>query len=117
MHKQKGLSLSALLGWSVFLILIAIFSMKLAPVYIEYFSIKKNLTTIVKETNLQETDHLYIKQAFSKRAQIDGIKSITAQDIKISRENGRPVLIAKYTVKIPIISNISLNIDFEAVSN
>ena len=115
-REQKGLSLSSLLVWSIILTLTAIFSMKLVPAYIEHAAIKKNLTAIVKETNLQDTDFSQIRLSFSKRAQIDNIKSITVQDIKISKVNGRTVLSAQYSKQIPLVSNISLNIDFEATS-
>lgn len=116
-REQKGLSLSSLLVWSIILTLVAIFSMKLAPAYIEHAAIKKNLTAIAKETNLQDADLSHIRLSFSKRAQIDNIKSISGQDIKINRENGRIVLSAKYTTKMPLISNLSLHIDFEAISD
>lgn len=116
-REQKGLSLSSLLIWSIILTLVAIFSMKLAPAYIEHAAIKKNLTAIAKETNLQDADFSQIRLSFSKRAQIDNIKSISGQDIKINRENGRIVLSAKYTTKLPLISNLSLHIDFEAISD
>ncbi|MBA3755986.1 MAG: DUF4845 domain-containing protein [Nitrosomonas sp.] len=116
-REQKGLSLSSLLVWSIILTLVVIFGMKLVPAYIEHAAIKKNLTAIVKETNLQDADPSQIRLSFSKRAQIDNIKSISGQDIKINRENGRIVLSAKYTTKMPLISNISLHIDFEAISD
>ncbi|WP_256207845.1 DUF4845 domain-containing protein [Nitrosomonas sp. Nm166] len=90
--------------------------MKLVPVYMEYSSIKKNLAAIVKETDLLSTDPNHIRLSFNKRAQIDNIQSIRGQDIKIDKENGRIVLSAKYTTKIPLISNLSLDIDFEALS-
>ena len=50
-------------------------------------------------------------------AQVDSIKSISGQDIKINKENNRIILSAKYTSKIPLVENISLNIDFEAISD
>ena len=116
-RKQRGLSLSSLLVWSTILTLVAIFSLKLVPIYMEYFAVKKNLTAIAKEINQQDVDPNQIKLSFSKRAQIDNIKSISAQDIKIERENARIILTAKYIKIIPLISNISLHIDFEAKSD
>lgn len=116
-REQQGLSLSSLLVWSTIITLVAIFSLKLVPIYMEYFAVKKNLTAIAKETNLQDVDPNQIKLSFSKRAQIDNIKSISAQDIKIDRENSRVILSAKYTKTVPLISNISLHIDFEAISD
>jgi hypothetical protein len=115
-RKQKGIGLSGLFVWAVILILIAISSLKIAPAYIEFSTIQKNLSAIVKDINSQNADLNQIKTLFSKRAQIDNIKSINAQDIKINKENGRVVLSASYTVRIPLVSNLSLTIDFDAVS-
>ena len=116
-REQQGLSLFSLLIWSTILTLVAIFSLKLVPIYMEYSAIKKNLSAIAKETNLQDIDSQQIRLSFSKRAQIDNVKSISAQDIKIDRENARIILSAKYTKIIPLISNISLHVDFEAISD
>ncbi|WP_293006915.1 DUF4845 domain-containing protein [Nitrosomonas sp.] len=115
--KQKGISLVGLIMWSIVLVLIAITGLRIAPAYIEYSSIKKNLSAVAKDTSLQNANLNQIRLAFIKRAQIDDIKSISGQDIKIDRENGRVILSANYTVKIPLFSNVSLNIDFEAASN
>ena len=115
-QQQKGFSLSGLLVISFFLIILALLGMKLVPVYLEYSSIQKNLVATAKEAGTQDYDFNQIKLAFSKRAQIDNIKSITVQDIKISKVNGRTVLSAQYSKQIPLVSNISLNIDFEATS-
>jgi hypothetical protein len=97
--------------------LIAISGLKIIPAYIEFSTIKKNLTAIAKDTNPQNMDLNQIRLSFNKRALIDNIKSISGQDIKINKENGRIVLRAEYTTKIPLISNLSLNIDFEAISD
>ena len=115
-QQQKGFSLSGLLVISFFLIILALLGMKLVPVYLEYSSIHKNLVATAKEAGTQDSDFNQIKLAFSKRAQIDNIKSITVQDIKINKVNGRTVLSTQYSKQIPLVSNISLNIDFEATS-
>ena len=115
-QKQKGISLSGLLVWAVILILVVISGLKIAPAYIEFASIQKNLSAIVKDINAQSADLNQVRMLFSKRAQIDNIKSINVQDIKINKESGRIVLSASYTVRIPLVSNLSLTIDFDAVS-
>ncbi|MBL8499254.1 MAG: DUF4845 domain-containing protein [Nitrosomonas sp.] len=115
-QKQRGISLSGLLVWAVILILVSISGLKVAPAYIEFSSIKRNLAAIVKDIDTQTTSPSQIKILFDKRAQIDNIKSINGQDIKINKENGRIVLSANYVVQIPLVSNISLQIDFQASS-
>lgn len=115
-QKQRGISLSGLLVWAVIIILVSISGLKVAPAYIEFSSIKRNLASIVKGIDTQTTSPSQIKILFDKRAQIDNIKSINGQDIKINKENGRIVLSANYVVQIPLVSNISLQIDFQASS-
>lgn len=115
-QQQKGFSLSGLLVISFFLIILALLGMKLVPVYLEYSSIQKNLAATAKEAGTQDSDFNQIRLAFAKRVQIDNIKSITVQDIKINKVNGRTVLSTQYSKQIPLVSNISLNIDFEANS-
>ena len=117
LQKQKGISLSGFMVWSVILILIAISSLRIAPAYIEYSTIQKNLTAIIKDTNSQNMDLNQIRLSFNKRAQIDNIKSVNGSDIKINKENGPIILSTEYTIKIPLIANLSLNIDFEAISD
>ncbi|MCE7913183.1 MAG: DUF4845 domain-containing protein [Nitrosomonas sp. PRO4] len=116
LYEQRGISLSGMLIWSVVLILVALLGFKVLPAYIEYSAIKKNLTAIAKESNSQDTDLSNIRVSFAKRAQIDGIKTISGQDIKINREKGRSVLSVNYSTKIPLFSNVSLLIDFEVAS-
>ena len=115
-QKQRGVSLSGLLVWAVIIILVSISGLRVAPAYIEFSSIKRNLASIVKGIDTQTTSPSQIKILFDKRAQIDSIKSINGQDIKINKENGRIVLSANYVVQIPLVSNISLQIDFQASS-
>lgn len=116
LKKQQGLSLSGLLFWSAVLVLIAILGLKIAPAYVEYSTIKKNLTAIAKEVSAQSADLNQIRSSFSKRAQVDNITVINAKDIKVQKEGNTVVLSADYTVKIPLAANLSLTIDFKAQS-
>ena len=115
-YKQTGLSLSSLLWWSVILVFVAILGLKVAPFYLEYYSVKKNLTVIAKEAATQGADLNQIRTSFVKRAQIDNITSVTSKDIRITKESGRVFLNVDYSVKIPLIANVSLYIDFQLQS-
>jgi uncharacterized protein DUF4845 len=117
LHKQKGVTLSGLLMWSVILIIIAMFGMKLAPVYIEYAAVQKALSAIANDSTLKDAARREIRLAFSKRANIDNIDVIRGSDIKISQQNGQIVLKADYSVTIPLFANISMLIDFNATSD
>lgn len=116
LKKQQGLSLSGLLLWSAVLVLVAISGLRIVPAYVEYSTIKKNLTAIAKEVSAQNADLNQVRSSFSKRAQVDNITVIGAKDIKIQKEGNAVVLRTDYTVKIPLAANLSLTIDFKAQS-
>ena len=114
--QQKGFTLSGMMFWSVVLILAAVLGMKVTPVYIENATIKKNLVAVSNDPSLQNANARQIRLAFSKRAQIDAIREITAKDIKISRDKGQIILGVNYSVNVPLFANISLQIDFDTTS-
>lgn len=117
LHKQRGLTLSGMLLWSVVLVLVSVLGMKVVPVYIENNTIKKNLVAIANDTNLQNANANQIRLAFGKRAQVDNISVITAKDIKVTKNKGQNRLSADYSVNVPLFANISLQIDFETDSD
>ncbi len=117
LQKQKGISVSGLMVWSVILILVAILGMKVVPVYVENATIEKTLVAITNDASLQNPSASQVRQSFIRRAQIDNIQVVTAKDIVINKGKGKTQLSINYTVLIPLFSNVSLHIDFEAKSD
>ncbi len=116
-YKQRGVSLSGLLLWSVVLIFVAILGMKLVPVYREYAAIKTTLVAMANDPVLQNGTKAEIRRSFNKRAQIDDISVVNGGDIEINKENGQAVLNIIYSVKTPLFANISLYFDFNVSSD
>jgi len=117
MQRQKGVTLSGLLAWSVVLVLGAILGMKLIPAFAEYAAIKKNLVAIVSDSGLRDGPASEMKKSFDKRATIDDIKVVRGNDINVSKDGGQTVLNVSYAVKTPLVANVSLCIDFDASSS
>ncbi len=117
MYKQRGLSLSGLLLWSIVLFFVLILGTKLVPVYREYAAVKSTLIAIVKDPALQNGTKAAIRTSFNKRAQIDDISVVDEGDIEFNKENGQVVLSIIYSVKTPLFANISLYFDFNVRSD
>lgn len=113
-RQQHGVSLSGLLVWGVVLVVVITFGMKLIPAYIEQHTIQKIFDAIVTDASMQTANANGIRQSFSKRAQIDHVTAIKAGDIKISKVKGKLNLVSDYSVKVPMVANISVVIDFHA---
>lgn len=115
-YKQRGLTLTGMMFGSIVLVLLAVLGMKVVPVYIDDATIKKNLVAIASDNSLQNANAAQIRLAFSKRAQVDNISVVSAKDIKITKDKGKLILSAVYTVEVPLVSNISLKFDFDTTS-
>lgn len=111
---QRGVGLSGLLFWSVILALLALLGMKLAPAYIDYFSILKAVKTVAMQAPGKTVSE--IRMDFSKQEQIGYFKDIKASELDISKNGNEVVVSFSYEKRIPLFLNINLLIDFQGSS-
>ena len=112
MRKQRGLGIVSIFLLLALLFVGAIIAMKCVPVYLEYYAIKKTFAVLSAETKNASAKE--VKDKFQARATIDDIKSITANDLEISKEGGVTVVSTAYQVTVPLFANVSLLLDFHA---
>lgn len=116
MKFQRGVSLNGLLIGAVIFALAALITMKVLPEWIEYGKIAKVVKATAADRGLKDAPIAQVRASFDKRADIDVIKSITAEDLDISKEGGNLVISFAYTKKVPLFANVSLVFDFEGSS-
>lgn len=114
--KQRGLSFSGFIFGAFLLILLSIIGLKLIPAYMEDATIKNLLVTIANDPEMQGAAVGAVKMSFIKRASIENVRAIGADDIEISKADGRLELSASYAVKVPLVANISLYLEFNPSS-
>ncbi len=114
MIKQQGMGMLGVFMILVLVVAGAIISMKAIPAYLEYFAIKSAFAAIKSEAKNGSVKE--IKDKFNARAVIDDFKSITANDLEISKEGGVVVVSASYQKVVPLFANVSLLLDFEATT-
>ncbi len=116
MRNQKGLSMTTLLLACVVLVIVALAGMKLGPAYMEYGTIKKDVASIIQSGEARTASVADIRKAFDRRAQVDDITAITAQDLDISKDGSDVVIGFSYQKKVALFSNVSLLIEFSGSS-
>ncbi len=114
--QQRGFSLGGFVFGAFLLVFFGITALKLIPAYIQEAQIKNIFVTMAHDPDLQKGVPHDIKASFERRSVIDNISAIRADDIEISSDNGRLVLSASYTTKIPLGGNISFLIEFNPSS-
>ncbi len=115
--RQRGMSFFGFIGIAAGVIFVAILGMKLVPSYIHSAQIAQIFKTIAADPAMRDATIAQIKDSYSKRADIDYITDITAEDIEISKGDGQLTLSANYSVKIPVAGNITLLLEFNPSSS
>lgn len=115
-YGQRGIALGSFLVTCVLVIFVALIGLKLAGPYMEYFKIKADFKKVATNPELQTASAKEIKSGFWKYAAIDDITSITQDDIDVEKTGSDITLSATYSVKVPLVANISLLVDFNPTS-
>jgi Domain of unknown function (DUF4845) len=116
MTNQKGVTFVGMIMIAAMLIFVAIIGIRMVPAYIEYATIVNHLREIARSPEGRGASLRDIQTMFSKRAQIDDIKSVDARDLDVEKEGESLVLRVTYSTKVPLIANVSACIDFHASS-
>jgi hypothetical protein len=114
MSRQRGVTLSGLLFWSIILVALAVLGMKVAPAYIDYFSIVKAVKTVAAQAPGKTVSD--IRMDFSKQEQVGYFKDVKASELDISKNGNEVVISFSYEKRIPLFLNVSLLIDFQGSS-
>lgn len=112
MRRQSGAGMLTILFWIIVLVIVAVIGMKLVPAYLEFFSVKRILSSMKADAAGGSVKE--IRESFQKRAMVDDVTSVTSQDLNIERSGGRSVVTAEYQKIIPLFANVSLLVDFKA---
>ena len=114
--QQRGVSFGGFVFGAFLLVLFGITGLKLIPAYMQNAQIKNIFEAIAHDPDMQKATPHDIQASFDRRVSIDNITAIKASDIDISSDGGRPVLSARYAVKIPLGGNVSLYLEFNPTS-
>jgi hypothetical protein len=109
--RQCGLSLVNLIVGLAVIGFVVVMAAKLLPAYIEYGNVQKLLATMEQAGTLKGSVR-EIRYDWEKRNAISDIKSVRGEDLEISKAGGETVVTAAWSVKIPMVGNMSACLDF-----
>lgn len=115
MKRQRGVTFVGMVFIAGLIVFGAIIGLKLVPAYIEYATVTNHLRDIARGEG-RSGNPAEVMAAFRKRAQIDDIQAVTAEDLSVEKDGNDVVITASYSTKIKLFGNLSACIDFEASS-
>ena len=111
MGNQRGVSLTGLIITLAVLGVGGVLAAKLMPAYIEFFAVKKMFASMEQAGDLKGSVR-EIRRAFDTRNAIEDVKSVKGEDLEVTKEGGETVVSAAWSVKVPMMSNVSACVDF-----
>jgi len=115
MRKERGLSLVNLIIGLAVVGFLAVMAAKLFPAYVEYYKVKKLFASMDQAGDLKGTVR-EIRNSWEKRNSIEDVRSIKGEDLEITKEGGETILSANWSVKVPLVSNVSACLDFSVTT-
>ena len=112
MKKQTGVSLSGLIVVLALVIVVALVGFKVFTPYMQYFMVQKAFKAIAADPELKSGNTREIKSAFDRYRTIDYIEAVSSDDIEVTKDGSSFTVSVNYSVKVPLIANISLVIYF-----
>jgi hypothetical protein len=111
-RQQSGLSIISFLFVAAVALVVAVVGFRVLPAYIEYFSVRSALIQTLSE--MQDLNNpAELRKSFQKRVDAGYIESVSGRDIDLHREGNTWVASVAWTRKLPLVSNVSLLIEFE----
>ena len=112
MHAQRGITLTGFLVFAARAVSALLLTFKIGPAYSTFYTIQKIMRTVAAEPAMQMAARGEINTAFNNRATIENIKVISYNDLEVSKEGGKLVISAAYSVKVPLFYNLSACMEF-----
>lgn len=112
-RRQNGITALGFLIVAIFLGVILLAVIKLAPVYLEYAKVESSLNKVATEFQGERPSVEDIRTAIQRRFDIEDVRSINSRDISVTREPGGYTVTAAYEGRVSYLANLSLVAAFQ----
>ena len=117
MRRQAGVTLTGFIIVAVIVIFILLFVFKVGPAYFENMQIQKQFKAVAADQSLRTATRREIEAAFAARMVVENIRAVQPSEMLITKDANQLTLSAEYSVKVPLVGNLSACMDFAPSSS
>ena len=110
--QQHGIGFVSLIFVFAVVAVVLLLGMKLFPVYLELFSVKKVMAAMAQGEEVKSGTVTDIRKSFDRRAVIDNIQALQGSDLEITKDAGETVVTATWQHKVALFTGYTLLVDF-----
>jgi len=110
---QRGMSIPGMLLVAAMVGFFVMCTIRMAPRYLEYLSIREIVETVAREYKPDEEDLPDIRRRIDTMFNTNQIYDLQPKDVEIFHKDGRTYIDASYESRVPIIGNIDAVMTFD----
>lgn len=112
LQQQRGVGFVSLICILAVCAVILLLGLKLVPVYLELFSVKKVMAAMAQGEEVKSGTVTDIRKSFDRRAVIDNIQALQGSDLEITKDGGETVVVAAWQHRVALMTGYTLLVDF-----
>lgn len=112
--KPRGMTLIGFLIVLVLVLFVAYLGMKIAPIYLNHYSVVDSMRQLAKEPGIANMPENRIRDMLSRKFTTSYVSYISARDVRIERSTQVSV-VAEYEVREGLIGNMDVVVSFKRV--
>lgn len=112
-RQQQGLSALSILFILLVIGFVATCTIKMAPVYIESFTVARAVETVVEQAKAKNWQKTEIMSSLGKQWQVNRVEALKHTDIKVVRKEGKTTIDATYEKRVPLMFNVDVVMKFD----
>ncbi|HIZ50587.1 MAG TPA: DUF4845 domain-containing protein [Candidatus Pseudomonas excrementavium] len=112
---QKGMSFFGWLAVLALLVFGAVTAMKLVPIYLDHFALRKIVTAANEDPSVKINSLRDLHSHINKGMQVNGIRDLKAEDAITVTSSGTNTytVVIKYEVRAPMLRTVDLLVHFD----
>lgn len=117
LKKQQGASVVGVLIIVLMAGALGFFALKVVPVYLENWTLKKMMEDLETEPDLVGASPGQIRKIVLKRIRVNGVYTLKPKNLTIVRRKDKQQVALKYTVAKPLAGNMQIVMNFSEIAN
>ncbi|HET7674689.1 MAG TPA: DUF4845 domain-containing protein [Gammaproteobacteria bacterium] len=111
LHRQRGISLVGGLGLVIIVAILGLLTIRLLPVYFDYFTISSVLNEVRKEAHGMSPSA--IRDTIERRFEVNQVEVINVHEVQIRPNPSGTAVSVHYEERVPFLANLSLVASFD----
>lgn len=111
--KQRGMTMTSIVLLLIIICGVILLVLKITPVYMTHGKVRSAIESMMTIPEIEKKSKSQIQRLLGKRFDINNIRNLPKDAVKIKKHGSYVKITAKYDVKVPLVGNLSALMEFD----